>query len=99
MDVERVNTVLSKAIIGLQDGEIEGLIDEMKAGKLGKPDVIHGMKYGGTRYKYDWGVFIDAFDKTGEFKVYQAGRPSKLLGTAKSLDKAKEIARKKADFN
>lgn len=68
-----------------------------EADKLGKPDVITGMKFG-TRYKYNHGIFIDHVEDKGEFHVSQAGRPSKKLGFAKSLAKAKEIALRKGDF-
>jgi hypothetical protein len=66
--------------------------------KLGKADTIH-MNYGGTRYKFDHGIFIDAVDKDGTFRVAQAGQPTKKLGVAKSLEAAKKLALKKADFS
>ena len=65
--------------------------------KLGNPEVIPDMKFG-TRYKYNHGIFIDHVVDKDEFHVSQAGRPSKKLGFAKSLAKAKEIALRKGDF-
>jgi hypothetical protein len=84
----------TKALLKKSGAKIESL-DE--ADKLGKPEVINGMKFG-TRYKYNHGIFIDHVEDKGEFHVSQAGRPSKKLGFAKSLAKAKEIALKKGDF-
>lgn len=60
------------------------------------PEVIDQMGYGGTRYKYLHGVFIDYLaSKTGRadaFLVSQAGRPSVKLGTARTLNAAKRLA-------
>jgi hypothetical protein len=39
----------------------------------GAPDVIHGMKYGGTRYKFNHGIFIDHVERDGMYYVAQAG--------------------------
>lgn len=64
---------------------------------LGTPEIIHGMKYGGTRYKYNHGIFIDFIEADEEFQVYQAGHPSKLLGKASTLEDAKKIALDKAE--
>jgi hypothetical protein len=70
------------------------------AGELGKPDVITGMKYGGTRYKYLHGVNIDHVEKDKEFIVWQADYPkSKRLGTAKTLKDAEKLALQKADLS
>jgi len=79
----------------LEAMEDEDDLDE--ADKLGKPDVITGMKFG-TRYKYNHGIFIDHVEDKREYHVSQAGRPSKKLGYAKTLAKAKEIALRKGDF-
>jgi hypothetical protein len=65
---------------------------------LGKPDVVSGMKFG-SRYKYNHGIFIDYVADEGLFHVSQAGRPSKKLGTAKTLAQAEKIAREKGDFS
>jgi hypothetical protein len=60
----------------------------------GPPDVITGMKYGGTRYKYNHGIFID--EKDGQFSVYQP--PTKgALGTARTLKEAEKIATEKGE--
>ena len=77
-----------------------GDYDRTAAAKsLGRPDVLHGMKFGGTRYKYDFGIFIDHVEKDDTFHVNQAGRPTKKLGTAKSLKDAEKIALKKGDLS
>jgi hypothetical protein len=77
-----------------------GDYDRTSAAKsLGRPDVLHGMKFGGTRYKYDFGIFIDHVEKDDTFHVNQAGRPTKKLGTAKSLKDAEKIALKKGDLS
>jgi hypothetical protein len=61
---------------------------------IGRPDVITGMKYGGTRYKYNHGIFID--EKDGQFSVFQP--PTKVtLGTARTLREAEEIAAEKGE--
>ena len=82
---------------GILDPGPEPELSESKD-KLGKADTIH-MNYGGTRYKFDHGIFIDAVDKDGSFRVSQAGQPTKKLGVAKSLEAAKKLALKKADFS
>ena len=66
--------------------------------KLGRADVILGMNFGGTRYKYFYGVFIDEVLSTGEFRVSQAGRPTKSLGSRKTLAAAKRLACSKAEM-
>jgi hypothetical protein len=66
---------------------------------LGKPEIVHGMKFGGTRYKFLRGVNIDHVESKGDFVAWQADSPkSKQLGTAKSLDAAKQLAVKHADL-
>jgi len=64
-----------------------------------KPTVIRNMKYGGTRYKYDHGIFVDATDEDGLFHVSQAGNPTKKLGYASSLEEAQKLALRSADFS
>lgn len=103
MDFTDVNTILDDIRQSLDE---DGLDEEKwKKGQLGKPEVIHGMRFG-TRYKYNWAIFIDEIHKgegaykAGEFHVMQSARPkSKKLGVAKSLKAAEAIARKKADFS
>lgn len=67
----------------------------------GRPDVIDRMKFGGTRYKYDHGVFIDQVfgrgSKPDMYLVAQSGRPSRRLGKARTLRRAKLIACEKAE--
>ena len=63
----------------------------------GAPDVIGGMKYGGTRYKYDHGLFIDevwGHARTPTFYVAQAGLGR--IGEAHSLKTAERIAARRA---
>lgn len=90
--------VYSSGQRGILDAGPEPTLAESAAGKLGKADTIH-MNYGGTRYKFDHGIFIDAVDKDGSFRVSQAGNPTKKLGATKSLESAKKLALKKADFS
>jgi len=68
------------------------------AKKLGKPEIIHGMKYGGTRYKYNYGIFIDHVEKDGDFLVAQSGKRTKKHGKAKSLKEAEKLALRKCEF-
>jgi hypothetical protein len=81
-----------------QDKGTPGVDSAWGGRNLGKPDTIH-MNYGGTRYKYDHGIFVDATDDDGLFHVSQAGNPTKKLGTASSLDEAKKLALRGADFD
>ena len=52
------------------------------------------------RYRYAQGVWISApySDKSPEFFVYQAGRPTVCLGHADTLEAAKDTARANADW-
>ena len=81
-----------------EDVDEDWEIDEA-AGKLGKPEIIRRMKYGGTRYKYLYGIFIDHLEKDDTYHVTQAGRPDKKLGVAKSLKAAEALALKKGDLS
>jgi len=82
-------------------GEIrEALLPLLTAAKkdLGKPEVIHGMKFGGTRYKYNYGINIDHIEKDGDFLVWQVGKTTKKHGKAKSLKEAEKLALRKCEF-
>jgi len=65
----------------------------------GAPEVIHRMRYGGTRYKYDNGVSIDHVEEDGLFHAWQAGNPTVRLGEAGTLQEAEEIAVQTADLS
>lgn len=60
----------------------------------GRPDVITGMKYGGTRYKYLHGIFID--EKDGVFIVSQPPTDGPL-GVGRTLKEAEQIAKEKGE--
>ena len=88
--------------IQMAQGSLERMKESLDeaAGELGRPEVITGMRYGGTRYKYLHGVNIDHVEKDKEFIVWQADYPkSKRLGTAKTLKDAEKLALQKADLS
>lgn len=61
--------------------------------RTGYAQVIHGMKYGGERYKFDEGVSIDHVHDKGRFIVWQAGSPESFrIGETTSLKEAKDLA-------
>lgn len=62
---------------------------------LGAADIIHGMSYGGVRYKYNHGVFIDNAYADDTYRVNLAGRPTQHLGTRRNLVAAKRLACRK----
>ena len=63
---------------------------------LGRADILH-MDNGDTRYKYNWAVFITLSAKTGRYTAYQAGRPTRKLGSSTTLSGAKKKAQQNLD--
>lgn len=73
---------------------------------LGNPEYLHGMGFGGTRRKYDFGIWIDYRIATDDFVVFQlpdtadpAGTRSRFLGRAWQLSHAEDLARQFGRFN
>lgn len=63
---------------------------------LGSPDIIGGMKYGGTRYLYRFAMWVDHVEAAGVFTAYfgddGSGKRARNIGEAPTLEGALEQA-------